>query len=131
MVTSPAVQARSLYRFYRAGEEETPALQGVSLSVPPGQLVAVIGRRDRASRPLLACLAGMDDPDGGVVRVAGQRISHRRDRMRVLIRARQVGMMFPGANLMEHLTGRQNVALVRSRTSRSAHGPALLSSLGL
>jgi putative ABC transport system ATP-binding protein len=130
-VTRPAVQASSLYRFYRAGDEETLALQGVSLSVLPGQLVAVIGPSGSGKSTLLACLAGMDDPDGGIVRVAGQRISHRSERTRALIRARHVGMMFPGANLMEHLTVKQNVALVRSLTSQSAHGPDLLSSLGL
>ena len=61
----PAVVARSLYRFYRAGDEETLALQGVSLTVQRGEFVAVTGPSGSGKSTLLACLAGMDNPDGG------------------------------------------------------------------
>ena len=39
----PALEARNLYRFFRAGEEETLSLPGVSLTVNPGTIVAVLG----------------------------------------------------------------------------------------
>jgi putative ABC transport system ATP-binding protein len=60
-----AVQARSLYRFYRAGDEETLALQGVSLTVQRGEFVAVTGPSGSGKSTLLACLAGMDNPGSG------------------------------------------------------------------
>jgi putative ABC transport system ATP-binding protein len=62
---------------------------------------------------LLLCLAGMDDPDGGIVRIAGQRMSHRTERDRARIRARHVGMLFQSVNLAEHLSVAQNLALVQ------------------
>ncbi|GAB7072053.1 ABC transporter ATP-binding protein [Mycobacterium hodleri] len=133
MASPPALEARSLYRFYRAGEEETLALQGVSLSVEHGEFVAVTGPSGSGKSTLLACLAGMDDPDGGSVRIAGQRISHRPEPVRARIRARHVGMLFQNANLLEHLTVGQNLSLVRSLGGRGqrAKGPDLLSLLGL
>ena len=129
---SPALEARSLYRFYRAGDEETLALQGVSLTVQGGEFVAVTGPSGSGKSTLLACLAGMDNPDGGSVRIAGQRISHRPETERARIRARHIGMLFQNANLFEHLTVTQNLSLVRYLPQRAAIGrPDVLTLLGL
>ena len=75
-VTPPVLEAASLYRFFRSGDEETLALRGVSLTLRRGELVAVVGPSGSGKSTLLACLAGLDEPDGGAVRVGGQRISH-------------------------------------------------------
>ena len=132
--TPPALEARSLYRFYRAGDEETLALQGVSLRLEAGEFVAVAGPSGSGKSTLLACLAGMDNPDGGSVRIAGQRISHRPEPERARIRARHIGMLFQNANLLDHLTVAQNLSLVRSLAAGRAHRadrPDLLRLLGL
>jgi putative ABC transport system ATP-binding protein len=127
-----ALDARSLYRFYRAGDEETLALQGVSLQVNAGELVVVTGPSGSGKSTLLACLAGMDEPDGGTVYIAGQRISHRSERDRARIRAHHVGMLFQSANLLEHLSVRRNLTLVRSLGARpSANEFDMLDALGL
>lgn len=108
----PLLVARSLYRFYRTGEEETLALQGVSLTVAAGEVVAVTGPSGSGKSTLLACLAGLDEPDGGTVTVAGQRLSHRSEADRARLRARHLGLVFQSANLLEHLNIRENLALV-------------------
>jgi putative ABC transport system ATP-binding protein len=132
-VAEPVLQARSLYRFYRCDDEETLALQGVSLTLQRGEFVAVTGPSGSGKSTLLACLAGMDDPDGGSVHVAGQRISHRREPERARIRARHIGMLFQQDNLLDHLTLRNNLALVRSLAGRRGRvdRPDMLGLLGL
>jgi putative ABC transport system ATP-binding protein len=130
--TPPALDARSLYRFYHAGDEETLALQGVSLRLERGEFVAVTGPSGSGKSTLLACLAGMDNPDGGSVFIAGRRISHRPEPERARIRARHIGMLFQNSNLLDHLTVTQNVALVRSLRGRAhVDRPDVLTLLGL
>ena len=90
-MNASALEARSLYRFFRAGDEETLALQGVSLTVARGEFAAVTGPSGSGKSTLLSCMAGMDDPDGGDVTIAGSRVSHRPEPVRARIRARHMG----------------------------------------
>lgn len=105
--------ARELYRFYRAGEEETLALRGVSLRVRGGETVAVVGPSGSGKSTLLTCLAGLDEPSGGEVRVGGVRISHRPETERARLRARRIGVLLQTRNLLPHLTIRDNIRLVQ------------------
>jgi putative ABC transport system ATP-binding protein len=127
-----ALEAHSLYRFYRSGDEETLALQGVSLAVRSGEFVVITGPSGSGKSTLLACLAGMGNPDGGSVRIGGQRISHRPEPDRARIRARHIGMHFQNGNLIEHLSVAHNLSLVQSISGRGhKDGRDVLGSLGL
>lgn len=128
-----ALEARDLYRFFHAGEEETLALRGVSLTVDAGEVVAVTGPSGSGKSTLLACLAGLDEPDGGMVRVAGEAVTRRSEPERARLRARSIGLLFQSANLLEHLTVAQNVALAQRLAGRLDPGAAtaLLRTLGL
>ncbi len=112
------LEARSIHRFYHAGDEEVFALRDVSVAVEAGELVAVTGPSGSGKSTLLACLAGLDDPDGGTVLVAGERLSRRAEHERAAIRARSIGMLFQSANLIEHLTVAQNVVLAQRLAHR-------------
>jgi putative ABC transport system ATP-binding protein len=119
-VDAPAVEARELYRFYHAGDDEVLALRGVSLTVRSGEFVAIMGPSGSGKSTLLACLAGLDEPDGGAVFVAGARVSRRSERERAALRARGVGVVLQGANLVEHLTVSANLRLASRLADRRA-----------
>ncbi len=128
-----ALQAHSLYRFFRAGDEETLALRGVSLEVHSGQFVALVGPSGSGKSTLMSCLAGIDEPDGGTVRITENRMSHQSEPVRARLRARRIGLLFQSANLIAHLTVRDNVRLAQ-RLANSGESPdvaELLTSLGI
>jgi putative ABC transport system ATP-binding protein len=110
---SALLQAENLYRFYHAGDDETLALQGVSLSLEPGDSVAVTGPSGSGKSTLLACLAGLDEPDGGMVMLDGERLSRRPEEERASIRARKLGMLYQSTNLVGHLSVAANIALAQ------------------
>ena len=110
-VVPAAIEARELYRFYHIGDDETLALRGVSLAVDSGEMVAVVGPSGSGKSTLMACLAGLDEPDGGFVFVNGERLTRRGEKTRTGVRARLIGLLLQSGNLFDHLTVRQNVAL--------------------
>ena len=129
---TPALAVSDLYRFYRAGDEETLALRGVSLTVSAGEVVAVVGPSGSGKSTLLACLTGIDEPSGGTVRVVGERLSHRPEQVRARLRAEHIGVMTQGTNLFAHLDVLANVKLSQRLASRAdRQAVELLDSLGL
>ncbi len=132
MSQAPVLDVAEVYRFFRSGEEETMALRGVSLSVAPGEFVAVVGPSGSGKSTLLACAAGLDDPAGGTVRVAGERMSHRPEIERSRLRATAIGMLLQSGNLIGHLDIAANIRLAgRVAHSRRIDVEALLESVGL
>jgi putative ABC transport system ATP-binding protein len=128
--------AHELYRFYHTGDEETAALRGVSLSVHRGEMVAVVGPSGSGKSTLMACLAGLDEPDGGHVVVAGARLTRRPESHRATLRARHIGVLLQSGNLIEHLTVAGNIALAQSLAgpregSHQADPAELLAGVGL
>ncbi len=117
---SAVLEARDLYRFFHAGDDETLALKGVSLAIEPGELVAVTGPSGSGKSTLLTCLAGLDEPDGGSVSVNGTRISRRSEEERARIRGALIGMLFQQANLVGHLSVADNVTLAQRIGDRAS-----------
>jgi putative ABC transport system ATP-binding protein len=80
----------------------------------------VTGPSGSGKSTLLSCLAGLDEPDGGMVLVDGERLSRRPEEERARVRARGIGMLFQQANLVGHLSVDANVALAQRMAGRAA-----------
>jgi putative ABC transport system ATP-binding protein len=129
---APALEARDLYRFFRTGDDETLALRGVSLTVERGETVAVVGPSGSGKSTLLACLAGLDEPAGGTVRVGGERVTHRREADRARVRADRIGVLLQTRNLIPHLDVTTNIRLGRRAAGRGrVRADELLEHVGL
>ena len=127
------LEARDLYRFFHAEDDETLALRGVSLQLASGEMVSVCGPSGSGKSTLLSCLAGTDEPDGGEVRILGEKITRRPEPLRAAIRARCIGFLLQSDNLLQHLTVEANVRLSMRLAGRENKGRlgALLDGLGL
>lgn len=87
------------------------ALDEVSLTVPPGTFLAVMGRSGSGKSTLLHCAAGLDVPTSGSVWVGDTEISRLRETPRTQFRRERVGFVFQSYNLIPSLTVEENITL--------------------
>jgi putative ABC transport system ATP-binding protein len=102
-----AIEARDV----RFSFGSTPALRGATVSVAPGEILAVMGPSGSGKSTLLHCLAGILVPDGGEVHVGGRRIDDLPEAERSALRRDRFGFVFQFGQLVPELTAEENVAL--------------------
>lgn len=103
---SPIVDVENVHKRFGSNS----VLNGVSLQVERGELIAIIGRSGSGKSTLLRCLNGLERADEGSVKVCGQ-VLERLGRRELLKLREQVGIVFQGYNLFPHLSVLRNVTL--------------------
>jgi putative ABC transport system ATP-binding protein len=116
----PLVRGVDITRRFGAGETAVDALRGVSLEIPAGELIAVMGPSGSGKSTLMHILAGLDKPTSGEVWIGDEEITHLDDTELTKLRRHAVGFIFQFFNLLPMLTARENVALPLSLAGRDA-----------
>jgi putative ABC transport system ATP-binding protein len=129
------IQVINLSKTYGTSKSVS-ALRGVSLEIPQGQRVAVMGPSGSGKSTLLNLVCGLDQPTSGSVRVEGVELAGLNDDARTRLRREKIGMIFQTFNLLPTLSAVENVALpVRlqgvSRREAGDRAAAMLARVGL
>jgi len=107
------LELADVVRVHGSGETAVHALRGVSLTVEPGELVAVMGPSGSGKSTLLNLAGGLDAPTSGTVLVEGTDLGGLSRAQLAAVRRRSVGYVFQDFNLIPALTAAENVALPR------------------
>jgi ABC-type lipoprotein export system ATPase subunit len=105
------LSAVGLVKQVGSGRAARLILDGATLEVAAGELVAVVGRSGSGKSTLLHLLGGLDRPDAGAVELDGVRLDRLRERDLARVRADRVGLVFQFFHLVPELSGIENVAL--------------------
>ena len=108
----PYIEIDQLHRTYREGKQSQAVLQGASLSIAHGEMVALLGRSGSGKSTLLNVISGIDRADSGRVTVDGVDLTGLSERDNTLFRRQHIGFIYQFFNLVPTLTAQENIALV-------------------
>ena len=105
------LKVENLCKIYGKGENEVKAVDDVSLSVPKGQMVAIVGASGSGKSTLLHMIGAVDRPTSGKIYLDGQDVFQQNNRELAIFRRRQVGLIYQFYNLIPVLTAEENITL--------------------
>jgi len=108
---SPIVEVTEVTRRFHSGGTTVTAVDNVSLTVPRGQFLAVVGRSGSGKTTLLNLIAGLDQPDEGSIIVNGHEVSKFDDKQMTEFRRHEVGFVFQSFGLLPLLSAAENIDL--------------------
>ena len=109
--SSPVIRLTDVRKEYVVGESHIHALDGVSLSVSPGEFVCISGRSGSGKSTMLNMLAGLEKPTSGEIVILDKHIENMSESARIRFRRQYIGFVFQSYNLMPQYTAVENVEL--------------------
>lgn len=108
---APVIQLQDVRKEYVVGDSHIHALDGVSLTVSPGEFVCISGRSGSGKSTMLNMLAGLEKPTSGEIVILDKHIENMSEGARIRFRRQYIGFVFQSYNLMPQYTAVENVEL--------------------
>lgn len=106
-----AVTVKNLSKVFRQGDESIHAVDNISFTVAPGELVAIVGQSGSGKTTLLNLIGGIEHPNSGSVEVGGVNVCTADDETLSKIRRKKIGYIFQDFNLIPILTAEENIIM--------------------
>ena len=111
------IKLENIHKIYRRGELEIPVLQGVSLTIEPGEMIALVGVSGSGKSTLMNIVGCLDRPTAGKYWLDGQEISSISAEQRAMVRNLKIGFVFQNFNLLPRTSALQNVLMPLNYTA--------------
>ncbi len=105
------IEVRDAMKWIQNGSRRVEILKGISLTIPAGQFVAIVGASGSGKSTLLGLLAGLDTPSSGEIWLDGSPIHNLVESQLAAVRGRKIGFVFQSYQLIQTLTALENVLL--------------------
>jgi len=130
------LHCRKISKIYQEGENSTPVLNNISLSINASEHVAILGSSGSGKSTLLHLLGGLDTPTSGEVWFKGESLAHLNAKQLAALRNKEMGFIYQFHHLLGEFTALENVAMPlriggESATAANAKANALLNDVGL
>src|ERR1700685_3261170 len=109
----PILKTENLWKVYRSGKVEVPALRGVNMEVFPGEFVSIMGPSGCGKSTMLHVIGGLAQATSGRVLLDGNDLTTMSDSARTLLRRHKVGFVFQKFNLLPTLDAYHNITLAQ------------------
>jgi putative ABC transport system ATP-binding protein len=135
-MSEPLVRAIGLEKHYRSGESTVRALAGVTVSINPGEFVAIVGRSGSGKSTLMSLLGLLERPDTGQYALKGREVASLGEDARAAVRSREIGFVFQMSSLLARASALENAELPLAyigveRAERQRRARAALARVGL
>ena len=105
------IEFQSVYKIYQMGDTQVRALDGVDMTIDPGEFVAIVGQSGSGKSTAMNIIGCLDVPSTGVYKLGGVDVSTMDDDQQAVIRNKMLGFIFQQYNLIPKLNVLENVEL--------------------
>jgi lipoprotein-releasing system ATP-binding protein len=103
--------AENIVKAYVQGENTLRVLNGISLTINPGEVVALVGQSGAGKSTLLHTIGLLDKPDSGTIYIDGQEVNYRNESLRTALRGASIGFVYQFHYLLPEFSSQENVAM--------------------
>lgn len=107
----PILEIESLKKYYGKSKNQTKALDGITLQVMPGEFLGIMGSSGSGKSTLLNCIATVIQPSSGNIMMNGKQLQTLKGAALADYRGKEIGYLFQNFELLDNLTGRENILL--------------------